>query len=123
DSLNGQGGRDLVIGGLGKDKVYGVGTGSSSAREGNLLIGDATDFESDRIALAALSAAWSANAPGTVAATVRSYLTDESILEDGAADSLKGTTKGVDWFWSFELTSQGKRLDKLSSLRKNDLLN
>ncbi|HEY1067019.1 MAG TPA: cadherin domain-containing protein, partial [Pirellulales bacterium] len=121
DTISGRGGRDLIIGGTGVDRITGHGSGSTAANEGNIMIGDSTDHDSNLAALSAISAAWVANNSSTEA-TVRSYFSSTTINADGAADAITQTKLGVDWAFAFELKTNGQKLDKLS-LATNDLLN
>ncbi|HEY1068386.1 MAG TPA: hypothetical protein VGE52_19845, partial [Pirellulales bacterium] len=110
DSLAGRGGKDVIIGGLGADSITADGTGATSLNEGNILIGDSTDYDADLAALAAISAAWI----GNNTATVDTYLSSATVHGDGLTDTVKHTKLGIDWFYAFELNSKGGRLDKLS---------
>ncbi|HEY1064889.1 MAG TPA: hypothetical protein VGE52_02215, partial [Pirellulales bacterium] len=54
-------------------------------------------------------AAWQINDQ----ATVRTFLDSTTVNNDGASDYIRSASKGVDWAFSFELKSTGKRLDNI----------
>jgi PKD repeat protein len=122
DVLWGGRGRDLLIGGLGADTLRG-GDGE------DLLLGGTTDYDTDFIALALLSAEWvrtdadfttrvqhltgqqSGGHNGT------RYLDAQSVNDDGVADDLFGEA-GADWF----IRTGGAAVDNVNDGDASDLL-
>jgi Ca2+-binding RTX toxin-like protein len=139
DRLNGGNGHNVLVGGAGDDQLIGGndrdvligGSGADSLVSGggeDILIGGVTAFDEDEQALLAVLAEWSssrdyaariANLTGTGtgpdnAARLNGnvfLLADQTVLDDGAVDSLKGSS-GQDWF--FANASGGGVLDPIS---------
>jgi Ca2+-binding RTX toxin-like protein len=119
DTLSGGAGRDVLIGGAGADKIYGgLMSGGTNANDGNIIIGDATRFDTNEAALWAISQQW--NSADNYAARISKLLAgnnslgvalnSSTIINDGAVDQLFAAL-GDDWFWN--LSGQ----DKLNGLR------
>jgi Ca2+-binding RTX toxin-like protein len=103
DWADGATGRDVVIGGLGSDQVLGQG-------EDDLLVGGATAYDEDPVALEAIRAEWASehdyatrvlnitDGTGSDDRGNGTYFFDGStVFDDGAVDLIQGHG-GQDWF-------------------------
>jgi Ca2+-binding RTX toxin-like protein len=103
--LNGGGGHNLLIGGRGADVLQSAGTG-------DILIGGYTSYDTNPTALNAVFAGWrnpSADyatrvsllrtAPGGIYSYPLNAMT---VFNDGATDTLIGSTTALDWFFALE---------------------
>jgi Ca2+-binding RTX toxin-like protein len=124
DILIGGGGRDVLIGGTGADRVYGgLISGITNTSDGNLIVGDATVYDTNEAALGKLSSAWSGPADYNtrINAILNASLPDikfnsTSVLNDHAVDQLFASA-GLDWFWN--VSGQ----DTISGLQPGDRVN
>lgn len=115
DVLIGKLGNDLLIGGTGVDRLFGgSASGNTATKEDeNLLIGEATSYDLNDTALAALLAEWSNTSKTTAARMTKlrqgvSYggsapgvaklVAGATIFNDGLTDQLYGTASFT-WFW------------------------
>ncbi len=119
DKLIGGAGRDVLIGGTGADKLYGgLMSGPTNAADGNILIGDATQFDANEAALWGISQQWNSSDDYATRTTKLLAgnnsqgvaLNSSAITSDGAIDQLFAAL-GDDWFWN--LSGQ----DKLNGLK------
>ncbi|MFL5327462.1 MAG: right-handed parallel beta-helix repeat-containing protein [Gemmataceae bacterium] len=129
DKLEAGKGRDILIGGVGKDDLKG-------SDQDDILIGGFTDYDSDLMALCALTMEWSrtnetynqrvANLQGSLAngtppngTYVAPYhLTLATVHDDGVEDKLDGGA-GMDWFFA-SLTGPGK--DKITGQKSGEIV-
>ncbi len=126
DTLMGGFGNDVLIGGAGIDKVYGGLNGAATnTSDGNILIGDATAYDSSEAALWTVSQEW--NAPLDYATRITELrsgasnsldvaLSSSTIANDKAVDQLFAAA-GSDWFWN--LSGQDKVTGRASGVQLN----
>ena len=126
DTLMGGFGNDVLIGGAGIDKVYGGLNGAATnTSDGNILIGDATAYDSSEAALWTVSQEW--NAPLDYATRITELrsgasnsldvaLSSSTIANDKAVDQLFAAA-GSDWFWN--LSGQDKVTERASGVQLN----
>jgi hypothetical protein len=99
----------VLIGGAGIDKVYGGLNGATTnTSDGNILIGDATAYDTNEAALWAISQEWNAPLDYTTRITelrngasnsLDAALSSSTIANDKAIDQLFAAA-GSDWFWN-----------------------
>jgi hypothetical protein len=125
DVLTGNLGRDLLIGGLGLDRIFGgMPSANTNKADENVVIGDATAYDTNDSALLALINEWrSTRTAAQRIANMRSgattggaALTTAAVTSDGLIDQLYGTA-GLTWFWNVSGT------DRLNAKRTADIVN
>lgn len=122
DHVDGGTGNDIVIGGEGADRILG-GPGD------DILVAGATSFDANTEALNSILEMWTANGSyedrigalrktdntdGVFLTGASSTSSESTVLDDGAADKLTGTS-GRDWFFADELSDSitGRAADEL----------
>lgn len=125
DVLTGNLGRDLLIGGLGLDRIFGgMASGNFNRADENVVVGDATAYDTNDSALLALINEWRSTRTATQrianmrsgATTGGAALTTAALTSDGKIDQLYGTA-GLTWFWNVSGT------DRLNAKRTADIVN
>jgi Ca2+-binding RTX toxin-like protein len=121
-TLYGGGGRDILIGG-GADHLY-AGAG------GSILIGGTTNFDSNPVALGALSAEWGrtdisysariADLMGTTTGGLNGtyYLNPSTVHDNNLVDVLYGAA-GMDWFFAHQ---HGTNLDIVKNSKPGEVI-
>ena len=103
DVLVGNGARNILIGGASADRLY---SATSSAPNGNLLIGDATTYDNNDAALMLLLKEWTSGASyAQQVSNARNgslgvSLTAAQVIDDAAVDQLIGASASADWCWN-----------------------
>jgi uncharacterized repeat protein (TIGR01451 family) len=107
DVLVGNGAHNILIGGSGTDRLNnGTPAVAGSAQNKSILIGGATTYDNNDVALMKLLDEWTSGATfaqevsNTRNGSLGVPLTAAQIVDDGAADLLNGLWAEADWFWN-----------------------